>query len=434
MIYEDLLSFWIAYLLWEFLPTLSNNPFTKLSPIQVILFYLVKEFLFIFVLMVIRKKFFLKFKGSHNIIEKFSLFLVFIFYITDLSVFGLKDWFYQYYYASLFILFWFLHYYLLFRFLTLHLSYHYLRFFLGLIIPFSILIFIDETLAYFSLSFTGQFLLSLLLILIIAPYIIIKIWPVKKLNDSFLKAHLNTFLEICKISFKDYLIIPSFGGKVFTAGVLGFLPPFRYLFFSSSLLNILTIEEILAVVAHEIGHIKKNHGLLLLILLISFPILLLNSVYIFTLIFSQFFSTIEDIIEFLKSESVIYFEIGLSLFLIFLSILFFRYIFAYFLRNLEREADLYSLNLLGEARPLTGALYKIGEATGQLFHKSWHHYGLWERIEFLRFAELNPSIIKQHSRRIRIFLLIWLMSNFILMFSFFYLEGISLRKFLQILF
>lgn len=434
MIYEDILSFWLAYLLWEFLPILSNNDFLKLSNFQLISIYFLKEIFFIFILFFIRRRLFFKSHKSSQILEKLSLLLVFSFYIIDISLLEFKNFFYQYYFSSIVALFWFLHYYLLSRIIILPISLDYIRFFSGLIIPFLILIFIDEIFSYFNIFFPGQFLLLLLIVLSMSPYIIIKIWPVKKLSEGILRIYLDLFLKSCKISFKDYIIIPSFGSKVYTAGVLGFIPPFRYLFFSASLLDILNIEEILGVVAHEIGHIKKKHGFLLLIILTTFPILLINSIYIFLLMLSQFFTTTEDFIEFLKSQNVIYLEIGLSILLITISILFFRFIFAFFLRNLEREADLFALKLIGRAEPLISALYKIGEVTGQLFHRSWHHFGLWERINYLKLAETDPTIIKSHSQKIRLLLLLWLICNFLSLLCFLHLEGVSLKEFLHFLF
>jgi len=165
--------------------------------------------------------------------------------------------------------------------------------------------------------------------------------------------------------------------------------------------------------------------------LLTFPLFLFNLLYLFLLGFTFFFATQEELISFLKSPKGVYLDIALSLWLLAFAIFFFRFVFAYFLRNLEREADLYALYLLKDPEPLTSALYKIGEITGQLFRKSWHHFGLWERINFIRFASHYPEIIKKHSRKIRKFLALWFLINLLPLLLFLFLEGDILEKILK---
>ncbi len=55
------------------------------------------------------------------------------------------------------------------------------------------------------------------------------------------------------------LLWPVFEGQMLTAGVMGLIKRFRYLLITPSLLQLLTPEELKGVVAHEIGHIRKNH-------------------------------------------------------------------------------------------------------------------------------------------------------------------------------
>ncbi|MCJ7833589.1 MAG: M48 family metalloprotease [Deltaproteobacteria bacterium] len=44
-----------------------------------------------------------------------------------------------------------------------------------------------------------------------------------------------------------------------TAGVMGLVKRFRYLLITPALLDLLEPEELMGVVAHEIGHIRKRH-------------------------------------------------------------------------------------------------------------------------------------------------------------------------------
>jgi tetratricopeptide (TPR) repeat protein len=103
-------------------------------------------------------------------------------------------------------------------------------------------------------------------------------------------------------------------------------------------------------------------------------------------------------------------DVFLSLFLILLVLLYFRLLFGLYLRNFERQADLYSLESLGTAEGLIRSLKKVAALSGQSERlPSWHHGSIAERITFLRQAMLNPSLVKKHHRRVR-----WLLAVYLL--------------------
>ncbi|MCS7198823.1 MAG: M48 family metalloprotease [Caldimicrobium sp.] len=431
MIYEDLLAFWLAFLIWEFLPPSLE---ISLSPFVIGSLFIGKELLFLYLLLYLRRRFFFSLGHLPSLIDKLLLMFVFLLFILDLSFFGFKKFLSGYYFGATGALLWFAHYYILSKLTLYPLTVRYLRIIAGLLFPFFLLLVLDETLEYLSIDFRGRFFLLLFIILLISPYIIIKIWPVRRMTKGFLYELITAFLEKLRLRFRDYLVLPSIGPKFYTAGVLGFLPPFRYLFFSSSLLEILNEREVLGVVAHEAGHLKRKHGLILLVVLLSFPLLLLNFFYFISLILHLFFEDRDSLVKFLKGTNAIYFEVAIGLGLLLLSLLFFRYIFAFFLRSLEREADLFALYVLKDPEPLISALQKIGEVTGQLFRKSWHHYGLWERISYIKYATAYPQAIRKHSLRFRKLLLLWLFLNLLPLGIFLSLEVGLWRKLLQFLF
>ena len=430
MIYEDLLSLWIAYLLWEFLPAL----YFKVSPEFKIFLFVGKELFFLLSLLFIFKKPKISNPFKSQVLERIFILLAFLFFSLDITLFNFKAFFSSYYFGDFFIIFWFLHYYFLIKIFFYRLNFEYFRILLGLYFPFFLLILADESFNFFNFHFPGQFLLFLLVILMLSPYFIIKIWPVRRVREGYFRELLDEFFKKVNLKIKDYLVLPKLGAKFYTAGVLGFIPPYRYLFFSEGLLEILSPEEVLGVLAHETGHLKKKHGFFLFLLLLTFPMSLLNFLYFVLLLFSLFFESAEEIAQFLKGPYGVYFDIGLGLTLLFYSLFFFRVIFAYLLRSLEREADLYALALLGDPMPLISSLYKIGEITGQLYRKSWHHYGLWERIQYLRYASEHPEVIHKHSLRLRRIFLLWVLLNLLMLFIFNYLGAGILEKILKIFF
>lgn len=429
MIYEDLLALWLAYLIWELLPTYTS---LDLALELKLFLFLGKEIFFFFSLLFWGRRA-LFWKSEKNIfLERLFILIAFALFVLDLLFFNFKRVFSAYYFAEVFIIFWFLHYYFFIKFVFYRLNFQYFRILLGLYLPFFILILADNFFELLDIHFPGKFVLLLLGILALSPYLVIKIWPVRRIPEGYLRELLSRFFKSLDLKMRDYLILPRIGAKFYTAGVLGFIPPFRYLFFSEGLLEVVSPEEILGILAHEAGHLKKKHGLLLFLLLLTFPLSLLNSLYFFLLIFSFFFENPEEIGEFLKGPYGVYFDLALALYLFFYAVLFFRVIFAYILRSLEREADLYALSVLKDPSSLISSLYKIGTLTGQLYRKSWHHYGLWERIHFLRYASENPQVIKRHSLKLRKFFLLWVLLNLLLVVLFTYLGADVLERVLKI--
>jgi len=78
------------------------------------------------------------------------------------------------------------------------------------------------------------------------------------------------------------------------------------------------------------------------------------------------------------------------------------------MRNFERQADLYSAKLIGKPEPTIMSLEKIAQVSGQSrHHPSWHHFSIAERVEFLWKSLQDPQLIKRHSRRLALFLVIF---------------------------
>ena len=84
-----------------------------------------------------------------------------------------------------------------------------------------------------------------------------------------------------------------------------------------------------------------------------------------------------------------------------LMVLYFRFIFGYFLRNSERQADLYAMELIGDPQPLISSLEKIAFRSGRIEDlPSWHHFSIRQRVEFLIEAFQNRSLIRRQNRKL----------------------------------
>jgi hypothetical protein len=76
-------------------------------------------------------------------------------------------------------------------------------------------------------------------------------------------------------------------------------------------------------------------------------------------------------------------------------------LFGWLSRRFELEADLFSLDLLGEVRSLISALEKVGGRLRDV--ASWRHFSTAERVEFLERAQLDPNVGRRLRRDLRRF-------------------------------
>jgi Zn-dependent protease with chaperone function len=249
----------------------------------------------------------------------------------------------------------------------------------------------------------GQILLiafTLIGFVLFGPWLIIRMWGCKPLPQDNVKAELERFCNDHDFRTGGLLLWSVFGTEMLTAGVVGILPGLRYILITSGLLKTLDIAELKAVVAHEMGHVRKKHLLLFVLLLILFILLTYDLSDTLTLlalsnrtIFNWYaapgdFAT--SLVSMLSALPVIV-----------LMILYFRFIFGYFLRNSERQADLYAMELVGDPQPLISSLEKIAFHSGRIEDlPSWHHYSIRQRIEFLAEAFKNRKLIRRHNRKL----------------------------------
>ncbi|MCJ7833588.1 MAG: tetratricopeptide repeat protein [Deltaproteobacteria bacterium] len=82
-------------------------------------------------------------------------------------------------------------------------------------------------------------------------------------------------------------------------------------------------------------------------------------------------------------------------------ILYFRFLFGFFMRNFERQADLFALKIMGSPEPLIQSLEKIGRSSGQSRNlPSWHHFSIAQRVAFLEKADRQPDMARRHDKKI----------------------------------
>jgi Zn-dependent protease with chaperone function len=244
------------------------------------------------------------------------------------------------------------------------------------------------------------FLLFLFVVAVIGPAMIQKFWRCKSLEPGAHRQRIENLCQKADLSYADILYWPIFGGKMITAGVMGLLKKFRYILVTPSLLRLLEPEEIEAVIAHEIGHVKRKHLLFYLLFFVGY--MLLSYVTFDIILFGIIYA--EPVYWFINKtgfDQTTIFSALFSLVIIIVFLIYFRFIFGFYMRNFERQADIYVYALFDSAKPLISTLEKIVTTSGQSADRpNWHHFSIKERIEYLQKCEANTRWISRHNRKV----------------------------------
>lgn len=251
------------------------------------------------------------------------------------------------------------------------------------------------------------FALFLFFILLFFPPLVRRLWGCSELPEGPLKRHLTAFCEKQNFTAGFYLW-PLFEGQALTAGVMGIMPGLRYILLTPAIIETMTLTELEAVMAHEIGHVKKGHLLLYVLLIGGFSVFaaIMAEPLLFLFLSRESFYTV-------MAKGHISPETALALVgavpLLVFMIVYFRYIFGYFIRNFERQADMHVFSVMGNSHSLISAFEKIAQISGNVRDQpNWHHFGIGERVDCLERCERNPQLIRQHDRKVRLSLLCYI--------------------------
>lgn len=254
----------------------------------------------------------------------------------------------------------------------------------------------------------GYFLFFLLIAACFAPLLIHRFWRCRPLEQGAHRQRIEALCRRAGVSYADIIYWPIFGGRMITAAVMGLVGRFRYILVTKALLSMLNTDEIDQVIAHEIGHVKRKHLLLYLLFLIGF---MLVSSAIYPLSYYLFFFSNPLLSTMLAIDLDPYQWVNIIYggLLIVSVVLYFRFIFGYFMRNFERQADLYVFSLFPSVQPLISTFGKIVHTSGQPADKpNWHHFSIQQRVDYLDRSESDPRWITHHDKKVRNSILLFL--------------------------
>jgi Zn-dependent protease with chaperone function len=248
---------------------------------------------------------------------------------------------------------------------------------------------------------TVYFATFLTLVAVAGPVMIKTFWRCRPLDPGRQRERIDRLCRSAGMAYRDILYWPLFGGRMVTAGVMGLIRRFRYILVTPSLLSLLAPEEIDAVIGHEIGHIKKKHLLFYLLFFAGFLVLayLASDVAVYAMIFAE---PLWRLVQHSGVNPGMAVSIVRSVATIGVFLIYFRYVFGYFMRNFERQADAYVFTLFESAAPLIATFHKIALTSGQPADRpNWHHYSIRERIDFLSRCERDRRWVRRHDVRVR---------------------------------
>ncbi len=209
-------------------------------------------------------------------------------------------------------------------------------------------------------------------------------WGCTALPDGPLRNRIIALQDRTRVTFSGIYIWNFGGSSLLNAAAVGFFPPFRYLFLSRALIASLTPDQLDAVVCHEAGHVRHRH----LVFYVIITLAVMTMIEIFMV----------PALGLLPLAGSGFSEILLVLILM---AAYFRLCFGFISRRMERQADLYALEVMGRAGPMIRALERLAILSGNIrMAASWHHMSIAERVYFLRQAEKHPELAAAHNNMV----------------------------------
>ena len=247
----------------------------------------------------------------------------------------------------------------------------------------------------------GQMLLIavfLLILMTFMPRLIQTWWGCSPFPRTGKVRELERFFSERGFRYRGILRWPLFEGRMITAGIMGIVPRYRYILVTDGLMDLLSVEELKAVMAHEMGHARYKHLLFYVLFFLGFMVI---SFGLFDMLYSLL-ATRPMFIEALESGSptaVRLFYLSLSIPVLLAMVVYFRFLMGFFMRHFERQADLFAAETMGSPDPVIRSLERIALAGGKIRDlPSWHHFSIRERVECLERAASEPGLRKRQDR------------------------------------
>lgn len=95
-------------------------------------------------------------------------------------------------------------------------------------------------------------------VFLLAPLIIRHVWDTVPLPAGELRDRLQAMCRQHRVGVRELLLWRTFGGMI-NAAVMGVFAPVRYILLTDALLEMVRREQVEAVMAHELAHVRRHH-------------------------------------------------------------------------------------------------------------------------------------------------------------------------------
>jgi STE24 endopeptidase len=228
----------------------------------------------------------------------------------------------------------------------------------------------DLVASFKYLEIAGQMAL-VFVVMLFAPVLLRLVLPGGALPPGRLRRRLESFARDRGLRVGRILVWRTGGHAFATAFVIGLVGPVRYVFLTDALLRRLSDDEILAVYAHELGHVHHRHLWWLLAFLFSFVLVLLG--------------TSEALVALQAPPHWHFVSVVLPLVYGYL-------LFGYVSRRFERQADAFAARHTSPEL-LTQVFLKLGLSNPTAMRRDgWRHFSLERRIREMMLTRARPEV------------------------------------------
>ena len=236
---------------------------------------------------------------------------------------------------------------------------------------------------------------SVLVVLLLSPELLRRVLHTQKLPESQLRQSLSEICERAGIGCREILLWRT-QNNTGNAAVMGLIPRVRYVMLSDLLLESMTDQQIQAVFAHELGHVKHRHLAWFVLFFFTFGYGLFAAA-----------SIVESHLR-LNENWCNIFEFG-SIFVCGGLLL---AAYGFLSRWFERQADVYATRAL--RKPLESAHKNPGEVGAAIFAsalervaivnnipitaRNWTHGSIYSRMKYIDRMGHDPEVAAQFDR------------------------------------
>jgi Zn-dependent protease with chaperone function len=257
------------------------------------------------------------------------------------------------------------------------------------------------------------YLIPLLVVSLLFPQLLSRIWKTRPLPAGQLRDRLEQLTRRMRVRTRWFRIWET-DGQLLNAAVTGLLPPLRCVLLTDGLMALLRDEEVEAVIAHELGHVRRRH-LWLRMLLLALPVWVMGNVQAFA----------PEIGDVCASWLLALFDdqmVVSALVIPALTITYTVFTLGRFSRLLEHDADLAVVEQ-GHAASFCTTLDRISYITNERRdRRTWLHPSTAARVHFLQRAVHDPFFAARFRRRLDLLsmtlLAAWLLTPLLLLAAF----------------